>query len=172
MIDKKINSELDALDWRILQILQTDGRISNARLAREVGLSPSSCLERVRRLERRKYILGYRAMLNPQKLGAGLLVYVEIRLTRTSAGLYASFRQKVLDMPEVQECHLISGDFDYLIKARLPDMQAYRSFLGETLLMLPGVAASRTFVVMEEVKETCALALPGTEAGTDMQSGS
>ncbi len=164
MPDKPINDDLDAIDWRILQILQTDGRISNARLAREVGLSPSSCLERVRRLERRKYILGYRAMLNPQKLGAGLLVYVEIRLTRTSAGLYASFRQKVLDMPEVQECHLISGDFDYLIKARLPDMQAYRSFLGETLLMLPGVAASRTFVVMEEVKETCALALPGAEA--------
>ncbi len=154
------NSELDAIDWHILRVLQQDGRISNAHLARSVGLSPSSCLERVRRLERKHYILGYRAVLNPQRLGAGLLVYVEIRLTRTSAGLYASFRQKVLDMPEVQECHLISGDFDYLIKARLPDMQAYRSFLGETLLMLPGVAASRTFVVMEEVKETCALALP------------
>lgn len=136
-----------------------------------MGLSPSSCLERVRRLERRKYILGYRAMLNPQKLGAGLLVYVEIRLTRTSAGLYASFRQKVLDMPEVQECHLISGDFDYLIKARLPDMQAYRTFLGETLLMLPGVAASRTFVVMEEVKETCALALHGATAETGGETG-
>ena len=171
MVKNEINGDLDAIDWRILQVLQNDGRIRNARLAREVGLSPSSCLERVRRLERRKYILGYRAMLNPQKLGAGLLVYVEIRLTRTSAGLYASFRQKVLDMPEVQECHLISGDFDYLIKARLPDMQAYRTFLGETLLMLPGVAASRTFVVMEEVKETCALALHGAAAETGGETG-
>ncbi len=151
---------IDPIDLHILRTLQQDGRIRNAQLARQLGLSPSSCLERVRRLERRGYIRSYRAVLDPHKLGAGLLVYVEIRLSRTSAGLYASFRQKVQELPEVQECHLISGEFDYLIKARLADMQAYRNFLGETLLMLPGVAASRTFVVMEEVKESCALPLP------------
>ncbi len=149
----------DRIDRRILQELQLDGRLTNAALSKSVGLSQTPCLERVRRLEKDGYILGYSARLNPQMLGANLLVYVEIRLSRTSPGVFADFKAKVRCLPEVLECHLISGEFDYLIKARLFDMNAYRLFLGETLLTLPSVAASRTFVVMEEVKETVALPL-------------
>lgn len=150
---------LDPVDIRILTLLQDNGRLSNAKLAEKVNLSPSTCLERVRKLEKQQYIMGYHARLNPNKLQAGLLVYVEIRLSRTSAELFSSFRKRALEMPQIQECHLISGDFDYLIKARLPDMEAYRAFLGETLLSLPSVTASRTYVVMEQVKESLALPL-------------
>ena len=87
----------------------------------------------------------------------GLLVFVEITLTRTSSDTFEAFSQAVIDLPQVLECHLVSGNFDYLIKARVADMTAYRKLLGETLLTLPGVSDSRTYVVMEEVKEHTAL---------------
>lgn len=156
MKHEKHNS-LDKIDLRILRELQANARISNAALARKVGLSPSPCLERVKRLERGSYIQSYTAHLRPDYLNCGLLVYVEIRLSKTSADVFAGFRKKVMELDEILECHLISGDFDYLIKARLPDMKAYRTFLGETLLTLPSVSASRTYVVMEEVKESSKL---------------
>lgn len=145
---------LDRIDRKILRVLQRDGRISNVRLAREVGLSPTPCLERVRRLERDGYILGYRAVLDPQKLDASLLVYAEIRLAHTSPDVFQEFKRAVSALPHILECHLVSGDFDYLIKARVKDMAAYRRLLGESLLLLPGVSASRSYIVMEEVKET------------------
>lgn len=151
--------QLDRIDRRILRELQADGRLANVELAKRVGLSPTPCLERVRRLEEDAYISAYKAVLNPQKLGAGLLVFVEIRLLRTSSEVFADFKRAVVMLPHVQECHLVSGDFDYLIKARVADMSAYRDLLGETLLTLPHVAGSRSYVVMEEVKETSAIAL-------------
>ena len=148
---------LDKTDRRILATLQQDGRISNVALARQVNLSPTPCLERVRRLERDDYIKAYSAILNPKMLDAGQLVFVEISLTHTSPDVFRDFRRTVIELSEVLDCHLVSGNFDYLIKARVPDMAAYRELLGEKLLPLPGVSGSRSYVVMEEVKETLSL---------------
>jgi len=119
--------------------------------------SSKTSLERVKKLEDEGFIRGYHARLNPSKLQAGLLVFVEIRLVRTSHDVFEAFKQAVVSLPQVLECHLVSGDFDYLIKARVADMVAYRELLGTTLLTLPGVAGSRSYAVMEEVKETLEL---------------
>ena len=149
-----INLEIDRIDKSILRELQSNGRIANVELARRVGLSPTPCLERVKRLETSGFISGYEAVLSPQKLQASLLVFVEIRLNHTSPDVFKDFKKAVIQLPQVLECHLVSGDFDYLVKSRVADMAAYRYLLGETLLTLPGVSASRTYVVMEEVKES------------------
>ena len=147
-------NSLNRIDRNILRELQQDGRLSYAELARRVGLTTTPCMERVRRLERDGVITGFSALVNPGTVGAALLVFVQIRLSRTSQDNFAGFRAAASDLPEVQECYLVSGDFDYLIKARVADMAAYREFLGETLLGLPGVQASTSYVVMETVKET------------------
>ena len=148
---------LDRTDRRILEVLQKDGRISNVALARQVNLTPTPCLERVKRLERDGYILGYEARLDPEKVGAGLLVFVEINLTHTARDVFREFRNEARKLPEVLDCHLVSGNFEYLINARVRDMHEYRKFLGEKILALPGVNGSRSYVVMEEVKETLSL---------------
>ena len=148
---------LDKMDRRILRELQTDGRISNTELARRIHLSATPCAERLKNLEKSGYIQQYQARLDPKLLNLELLVFVEISLLRTSPDVFAEFREAVRDLPQVLECHLVSGNFDYLIKARVADMKAYRKLLGETLLTLPGVSDTRTYVVMEEVKETQAL---------------
>ena len=145
------------MDRRILRELQTDGRISNTELARRIHLSATPCAERLKNLEKSGYIQQYQARLDPKLLNLELLVFVEISLLRTSPDVFAEFREAVRDLPQVLECHLVSGNFDYLIKARVADMKAYRKLLGETLLTLPGVSDTRTYVVMEEVKETQAL---------------
>lgn len=150
---------LDAIDARILRALQRDGRISNLKLAETVHLSPTAVLERVRRLTREGFILGYEARLNPAKLGAGLLVFVEVLLDRTVQDVIDQFRAAVQVRPEILECHLVAGGFDYLLKTRVADMAAYRLFVGEVIWSLPGVRETRTYVVMEEVKHTTALAL-------------
>ncbi len=157
----KRRRELDRIDLKILECLQADGRLANAVLARRVNLTPTPCLERVRRLEKLGYIKGYRAVLDPHRLGAGLLVFVEITLNRNAPELFREFRQAVQKFPEVLDCHLVSGNFDYLIKARVRDMEAYRRLLGDRILPLPGVNASRSYVVMEEIKETLAIPLSG-----------
>jgi Lrp/AsnC family leucine-responsive transcriptional regulator len=149
--------KLDRTDRLILQTLQQDGRISNVALARKVNLSTTPCLERVRRLERHGYIKGYTALLDPRLVDAGLLVFVEIDLLRTSPDAFRDFRREAMKLRELLECHLVSGNFDYLLKARVKDMQEYRSLLGEKILALPGVSDSRSYVVMEEVKESTAL---------------
>lgn len=123
-------------------------------LADKVGLSITPCAERVKRLERENYVLGYYAQLNPMKLGQGLLVFVELKLNEKSGAIFDEFRRQVLSLPNVLECHLVSGDFDYLVKARIPEISAYRKLLGERLLALPGTRESRTYFVMEEIKET------------------
>ena len=152
---------LDRKDRQILAVLQAEGRISNVALARKVNLTPTPCLERVRRLERDGYILGYAARLNPRMLDAGLLVFVEISLLRNSPDAFRDFRREASRLTGILECHLVSGNFDYLIKARVKDMDEYRKLLGEKILALPGVSDSRSYVVMEEVKETTALQLAG-----------
>lgn len=148
---------LDRTDRLILKYLQEDGRLSNVALAKKVNLSTTPCHERVRRLERDGYIRGYTALLDPGMVDAGLLVFVEIDLLRTSPDAFRDFRREAGKLSELLECHLVSGNFDYLLKARVRDMQEYRSLLGEKILALPGVADSRSYVVMEEVKETTVL---------------
>lgn len=150
---------LDRTDWQILAVLQADGRISNVALAKKVNLTPTPCLERVRRLEREGYITGYAALLDPKKLDAGLLVFVEISLLRNSPDAFSDFRREASRLTGILECHLVSGNFDYLIKARVKDMDEYRKLLGEKILALPGVSDSRSYVVMEEVKESTAIQL-------------
>ncbi len=150
---------LDRIDKNILVELQKNGRLSNVELSKRVGLSPTPCLERVKRLEKENFITGYKAMLNPLKLDAALLVFVEITLTKTSPDVFDDFAKAVDDLDVIQECHLVSGDFDFLLKTRVKDMLAYRELLGETLLRLPAVSESRTYVVMDEIKSTNLLAI-------------
>ena len=152
--------KLSRIDTRILQELQKDGRISYAELARRVGLTTSPCLERVKRMEKEGVIRGYTALLDPDSLHSNLVVFVQIRLMRLSQDVFEQFKEAAVALDEVQECYLVSGNFDYLIKARVHDMDAYRKFLGETLLSLPGVQESTSYVVMEQVKETLNLPLP------------
>ena len=145
---------LDRTDRRILALLQQDGRISNVKLAEAVHLSPTATLERVRRLTEQGYILGYRARLDPHKLGAGMLVFVEIILDRTTETVLEDFRKAVRDQPEIMECHLVAGGFDYLLKLRVAGMEDYRRVAGRVLWRLPGVRETRTYAVMEEVKNS------------------
>jgi Lrp/AsnC family leucine-responsive transcriptional regulator len=148
---------LDRIDRQILELLQADGRMSNIALARQVNLTPTPCLERVRRLEREGYIRGYTALLNPDMVDAGLLVFVEISLLRNSPDAFREFSRQASKLSGILECHLVSGNYDYLIKARVRDIHEYRSLLSEKILALPGVSDSRSYVVIEEVKETTAL---------------
>ena len=153
------STDIDRIDRRILDVLQRDGRISNLKLAEAVALSPTAVLARVQRLTKDGYILGYEARLNPIKLGAGMLVFVEVLLDRTSANVFEQFKAAVQVRAEIMECHLVAGGFDYLLKIRCADMNAYRQFSGDVLWQLPGVRETRTYAVMEEVKNSTALAL-------------
>ncbi|MES2030019.1 MAG: Lrp/AsnC ligand binding domain-containing protein [Pseudomonadota bacterium] len=150
-------SDIDKIDRKILAVLQADGRIANVELAERIGLSPTSIGERLKRLQRDGYIEGYGARLNPQMLGLGLLVFVEVLLDKTTPDVFERFARAVRLAPEVLECHMVAGGFDYLVKARVADMSAYRRFLGESLLALPGVRETRTYAVMEEVKRDAPL---------------
>jgi Lrp/AsnC family leucine-responsive transcriptional regulator len=142
----------DQMDRRILDILQRDGRITNLDLSDRIGLSPTATSDRLRRLLKEGYVSGFAARLNPHKLGLGLLVFVEVLLDKTTPDIFTKFAAAVNRAPEVLECHMVAGGFDYLVKTRVKDMSAYRSFLGEVLLSLPGVRETRTYAVMEEVK--------------------
>ena len=148
---------LDKMDRKILRVIQQDGRISNLKLAETVHLSPTAVLERVKRLTREGYILGYEARLNPAKLGASMLVFIEVLLDRTVQDVMDNFKAAVQARPEILECHLVAGGFDYLLKTRVSDMSAYREFIGQVIWTLPGVRETRTYAVMEEVKNTTAL---------------
>ena len=150
---------LDPVDRRLLKALQEDGRISNAELARRCNLSPAACFERVRRLREKKVITGYAALIDPAKVGRGLMIFVEVLLDRTTGDMFEAFAEAVRRQPEVLECHMVAGGFDYLIKARVGDMDAYRAFLGDVLVKMPGVRETRTYAVLEEVKSTTVLPL-------------
>lgn len=126
--------------------------MTNVDLARQANLSQAASFERVRRLQRDGVIEGFTAILNPAALDRSLLVFVELVLERTNAGVFTDFAEAVRRAPEILECHMVAGGFDYLIKARVKDMAAYRAFLGGTLAALPGVRQTHTYAVMEEVK--------------------
>lgn len=145
-------TELDRLDRRILNELQLDGRITNAELAARVGMAPTSMSDRLRRLQRQGFIAGFGARIDPHKVGLDLLVLVEVSLDKTTPDAFDKFSKAVRKVPEILECHMVAGGFDYLLKARLKDMTRYRSFLGDVLLNMPGVSETRTYPVIEEVK--------------------
>ena len=151
--------DLDRIDLKILDALQLDGRISNLKLAETVALSPTAVLARVQRLTKEGYILGYEARLNPLKLGAGLMVFVEVLLDRTTPNVFDAFKAAAQVRSEIMECHMVAGGFDYLLKTRMLDMNAYREFAGTVLWQLPGVRETRTYAVMEEVKNSTRLPL-------------
>ena len=144
--------DLDRADRAILAALQQDGRISLPDLSMKAGLSPTATTERFKRLQRDGYVTGFRAMLDPARLGRGLLIFVEVLLDKTTPDVFERFNAAVVRAPEVLECHLVAGGFDYLVKTRVADMAAYRQFLGEKLWPMPGVKETRTYAVMEEVK--------------------
>ncbi len=151
--------DLDRIDLRILQVLQADGRISNLKLAETIGLSPTAVLARTQRLQRDGYILGYEARLDPFKLGRGMMVFVEVLLDRTTPHVFDAFKAAVQVHDEIMECHMVAGGFDYLLKTRMADMASYRAFAGQVLWQLPGVRETRTYAVMEEVKNLTRLPL-------------
>ncbi len=159
LINMASETDMDRIDRKILSILQEDGRIANLKLAEAVALSPTAVLARVQRLTRDGFILGYEARLNPIKLGAGMLVFVEVLLDRTTLNVFDQFKAAVQVHPEIMECHLVAGGFDYLLKTRAADMNAYRVFAGNVLWQLPGVRETRTYAVMEEVKHSSHLHL-------------
>src|SRR3569623_3313095 len=132
-------------DRRSLAELQRDGRITNAELAQRIGLPPTSTSDRFRRLVRQGYIVGFGARLDPHALGLGLLAFVEVSLDKTTPDIFERFAEAVRRAPEVLECHMVAGGFDYFIKTRVADMPAYRRFLGDVLLSLPGVKERRTY---------------------------
>ena len=146
--------KLDRIDRMIIDILQNEGRIAISELASRVSLSTTPCSERVKRLEREGIIMGYHARLNPKHLDRNLLVFLEISLSAKSGDVFEQVAKDLMEIPEVQECHLISGDFDYLVKARLKEMSAYRRLLGDLLKKLPSSASSHSYIVMEEIKES------------------
>lgn len=150
---------LDEADIRILRILQDDGRITNQDLSRRVSLSPATCHERVRRLRDSGVIRKFTAVLDPERMGQALLIFIEILLDRTTDDVFTAFAERIRSVPEVLECHMVAGGFDYLLKVRVRNMAAYRAFLGEVLAGMPGVRETRTYAVLEEVKQTTSLAI-------------
>jgi Lrp/AsnC family transcriptional regulator, leucine-responsive regulatory protein len=158
--------KIDAIDLKILDELQRNGRLSNVALARSVGLSPTPCTERVRALEAAGIIAGYAARLDAERLDLGLLVFIEIAIDRTSQDAFDQFAAAMTRIPQVQECYMVAGGFDYLVKVRVPDMAAYRAFLGEVLSKVPGIRETHTYAVMERVKESAAMDLSHMNAAT------
>lgn len=152
-------NKMDEVDLRILRLLQEDGRITNQELAKRCGMSPATCFERTKRLRAAGVIRGFTALLDPMHLGRSLLIFIEVILDRTTDDVFTAFAGHVRGVPDVLECHMVAGGFDYLLKVRVSDMVAYRQFLGEILASMPGVRETRTYAVLEEVKQTTQLAI-------------
>lgn len=145
--------DLDRFDHAILRVLATEGRISATELARRIGLSKSPTQARMKRLEDAGVITGYRANLDPIKMGLAHVAFVEVRLSDTREAALQAFNRAVLTIPEVEQCHMIASRFDYLLKVRTSDIQDYRRVLAERISALPHVAGTSTYVAMEAVRE-------------------
>jgi Lrp/AsnC family leucine-responsive transcriptional regulator len=145
-------SELDKIDRTLLRLLQEDGRRTTLDLARRVGLSPTGTSQRVKRLFRDGFITAVRAVLDPQKIGRGTLVFIEVRLDQTAPHVFDRFAKAVAKAPEVLECHMVVGGFDYLVKARIADMSVLQEFLKRVILPLPGVRETHTYTSIGDVK--------------------
>lgn len=151
---------MDRLDFKILTELQADARMSIVELSRRVGLTKTPCAERVRRLEKTGVIRGYHADLDPAAVEASHIVMVQVLLAGTTEHELRRFNESVQRIPEIESCHMIAGDFDYLLKVRTRDIHEYRRVMGEHISGLPGVKQTHTYVVMEVVKEARSLPLP------------
>lgn len=152
-------TRLDEIDRAILELLQHEGRISNADLARRINLSPPATYTRVRRLEQEGYITGYAAHLNREKLGYGMLCYISVSLQMHQFNELAKFRERLIAMPEVLECSFVTGEFDYLLKVVLRDQKDLERFILQELTPLPGVARVNTSLVVAELKSTTAMSV-------------
>nr|WP_160255817.1 Lrp/AsnC ligand binding domain-containing protein [Acinetobacter indicus] len=150
---------LDRTDIKILDILQKDGRISNIKLAEAVNLSPTAALARVQKLSKDGFILGYEAKLNAELLNSSFVVFVEILLDKTTPNVLEEFSDAILQHPEIVECHMISGGFDFVVKIRCANMEEFRKISGQILWQLPGVKETRSYPVMEVIKESSQLKL-------------
>lgn len=149
-----MGSDLDQFDRRILSALAEDGRMSVTDLAKRVGLSNTPCQLRLKRLLAEGYIEGFKAVLNPVKMGLDHVAFAEVKLTNTHEDALRAFNEAVKRIPEVEECHMIAGRFDYLLKIRTRDIRRYRHVLGERISELPFVASTSTNVTMETVVDT------------------
>lgn len=152
-IPATIDSELDQFDRKIIAVLSDDGRISVTDLAEKVGLSKTPCQVRMKRLVEKGYIEGFKAILNPEKLGLDHVAFAEVKLSDTREEALLAFNAAVKKIPEVEECHMIAGRFDYLLKIRTSNIRRYRHVLGEKISSLPYVANTSTNVVMQSIKE-------------------
>lgn len=150
---------LDRIDLAILERLQRDGRLTNVQLAEKVGLSPTPCLRRVRRLEQLGIINGYRAMLDRKKAGLGITIFVSIKIDGHRAQNAADAQNIFRDMPEVISCHVVSGDADFLLEIVVPDLEAYEELVFHRLLALPVVKDVHSNFVIRTVKEHSPLPL-------------
>jgi len=144
---------LDRIDRAILKTLQTDGRITNSDLSKHVNLSATPCLERVRRLERDGYIESYHAKLNAEKVDAGFLTFITVSLDQTNENIFTKFKLQIAGIPEIMECHMVGGGFDYILKVRTASMGEYRRLMEERLSEIPAIASTSSYFVMESVKD-------------------
>jgi Lrp/AsnC family leucine-responsive transcriptional regulator len=152
-------SDLDRIDRMLLSLLQEDGRRTVLDLARRVGLSPTGASQRIKRLFREGFIHAVRAILDPSKIGRGTLVFIEVRLDHTSPHVFDRFAKAVSRAPEIMECHMVVGGFDYLVKARIADMTMFQEFLQRVILPLPGVRETHTYTSIASVKSEALLPL-------------
>jgi len=152
-------TELDTFDRRIVVALQADGRLSNVELAERIGLSPSPCLRRVKRLEREGYIDGYRAILQRKRIGPGFTVFLGIKIGGHADDEAITFEKGVTEMPEVIACHMVSGDIDYLLEVVVPDLEHYERFLLGKLLAFPIVKEVRSNIAIQTLKAASPLSL-------------
>ncbi|ATU90559.1 Lrp/AsnC family transcriptional regulator [Phyllobacterium zundukense] len=143
---------LDGIDRSLLRLLQEDGRRTTLDLANRVGLSPTGTSQRVKRLFREGFITAIRAILDPQKIDRGTLVFIQVRLDQTAPHVFDRFAEAVAKAPEVLECHMVVGGFDYLVKARIADMSVFQEFLQRVILPLPGVRETHTYASVADVK--------------------
>ncbi|MBM1817584.1 Lrp/AsnC family transcriptional regulator [Pseudosulfitobacter pseudonitzschiae] len=148
---------IDRIDRRILRLLQQDGRLTNAEIAQRVNISPATCHRRIRRLFADQHVLDVRGRINPVSVGLGSLVMVGVVLDRSTPDSFAAFEEAVIAMPEVLDCNLVAGDFDYLLKIRVRDMADFNALHSKMLIALPGVRQIRSFFVMKEVKDNAPL---------------
>ena len=152
-----MTEHLDRTDIRILRLLQTDGRLTNAEIAKRTNTSAATCHRRIQRLFADSYVTGVRASIDPQKVERGALAMVGVVLDRSTPESFAAFEEAIIALPFVLDCHLVAGDFDYFLKIRVRDMADFNKLHGDKLIGLPGVRQTRTFFVMKEVKDNAPL---------------
>ncbi|MDZ7628246.1 MAG: Lrp/AsnC family transcriptional regulator [Parvularculaceae bacterium] len=151
--------KLDQIDYKILRFLQDDARMTNADLAEKVGLSPTPCLRRLRRLETDGIIKGYHAEINRELLGVNVTVIILVKLEREDDVTLREFEVAIKKRPEVMECYLVTGKFDYFIRVVIPSLSAYEVFLSETILRMPKVATVESSFTLREVERKTAIPL-------------